>query len=57
MRNAMLASLALFIAAWAVLRPFGNQGLWAAFYVHYAARALTLAACGGRLVRALPSSA
>ena len=42
MRNAMLLSLAIFIAAWWALRPFGNAGLWAAFYVHYLARTLTL---------------
>lgn len=42
MRNAMLASLAIFLAAWWALRPWGNHGLWAAFYIHYAARVGTL---------------
>jgi len=43
MRNMMLASLALYIAAWAILTPlFGNHGLWAALMVLFAARALTL---------------
>ncbi|MEE8094537.1 MAG: MATE family efflux transporter, partial [Gammaproteobacteria bacterium] len=39
---AMLVSLAIFLAAWWVLLPFGNHGLWAALYVHYFARIGTL---------------
>ncbi|MEQ9365207.1 MAG: MATE family efflux transporter [Leptospirales bacterium] len=42
MRNAMLLSLLIFGVAWYALRPFGNHGLWAALYVHYAARTLSL---------------
>ncbi len=42
MRRAGLASLAIFLAAWWALTPFGNHGLWAALYVHYVARAATL---------------
>lgn len=38
MRNLMLLSLVIFLAAWALLRPFGNAGLWTALLVHYAAR-------------------
>jgi multidrug resistance protein, MATE family len=38
MRNLMLASLVIFLAAWFSLRSFGNAGLWAALLVHYAAR-------------------
>ena len=38
MRNLMMLSLLLFLAAWLALRSFGNAGLWAAFLVHYAAR-------------------
>src|SRR5690606_16759783 len=38
MRNAMLVSLAVFLVAWRALEPYGNHGLWAAFYVHYFAR-------------------
>lgn len=38
MRNLMLASLLIFLAAWLALRSFGNAGLWGAFLVHYAAR-------------------
>jgi MATE family, multidrug efflux pump len=38
MRNLMVASLAIFLAAWFALRSFGNAGLWAALLVHYAAR-------------------
>ena len=38
MRNLMMLSLAIFLAAWLSLRPFGNTGLWGALLVHYAAR-------------------
>jgi MATE family multidrug resistance protein len=38
MRNLMMLSLMIFLAAWLSLRSFGNAGLWAAFLVHYAAR-------------------
>jgi MATE family multidrug resistance protein len=38
MRNLMLLSLLIFLCAWALLRPFGNTGLWCALLVHYAAR-------------------
>jgi multidrug resistance protein, MATE family len=38
MRNLMVLSLLIFLAAWLALRSFGNAGLWAALLVHYAAR-------------------
>jgi multidrug resistance protein, MATE family len=38
MRNLMLLSLLIFVAAWLALRSLGNAGLWAALLVHYAAR-------------------
>ncbi len=38
MRNLMLLSLLIFLAAWLALRGFGNAGLWGALLVHYAAR-------------------
>jgi multidrug resistance protein, MATE family len=38
MRNLMLLSLAIYLAAWYLLQPFGNAGLWGAMLVHYAAR-------------------
>ncbi|MEP6840274.1 MAG: MATE family efflux transporter, partial [Bradyrhizobium sp.] len=38
MRNLMVLSLAIFLAAWFSLRSFGNAGLWGALLVHYAAR-------------------
>jgi MATE family multidrug resistance protein len=38
MRNLMLLSLLIFLAAWLALRSFGNAGLWGALLVHYAAR-------------------
>jgi MATE family multidrug resistance protein len=43
MRNMMLISLTIFIAAWAVLMPaFGNAGLWLAFLIFLATRGITL---------------
>lgn len=38
MRNLMVLSLVIFFAAWLLLRPFGNAGLWGALLVHYTAR-------------------
>jgi MATE family multidrug resistance protein len=38
MRNLMMLSLVIFLAAWLALRPFGNAGLWGALLAHYAAR-------------------
>jgi MATE family multidrug resistance protein len=38
MRNLMVLSLVIFLAAWFLLRPLGNAGLWTALLVHYAAR-------------------
>jgi len=55
MRNAMLMSLAIFLIAWWLLQPFGNHGLWASFYVHYIARAVTLFAYYPALVRSIPA--
>jgi len=53
MRNAMLMSLAIFLIAWWCLARFGNQGLWASFYVHYLARTATLLYFIPGVVRAL----
>ncbi len=53
MRNMMIVSLALFLAAWAVLMPaFGNHGLWASMLVFLVARGATLAAYFPALERA-----
>jgi MATE family multidrug resistance protein len=38
MRNLMVLSLVIFLAAWLALRPYGNAGLWGALLVLYAAR-------------------
>ena len=38
MRNLMMLSLLIFLAAWLALRSFGNAGLWGCLLVHYAAR-------------------
>lgn len=43
MRNMMLVSLALYIASFYVLRPFGNAGLWLSLLLFLLARGLTLA--------------
>ena len=43
MRNMMIVSLAVFLAAWALLTPaFGNHGLWASLMIFYIVRAATL---------------
>jgi multidrug resistance protein, MATE family len=55
MRNAMLLSLAIFLAAWWGLAPFGNHGLWGALYVHYVARMLSLSYYYPGLVRSVPA--
>jgi MATE family multidrug resistance protein len=38
MRNLMMLSLLIFLAAWLALRSSGNTGLWGALLVNYAAR-------------------
>jgi multidrug resistance protein, MATE family len=38
MRNLMVLSLLIFLAAWLALRSLGNAGLWGALLFHYAAR-------------------
>ena len=44
MRNMMIVSLAIFMAAWWLLEaPFGNSGLWAALNIFFVARGLTFA--------------
>ena len=44
MRNMMMASLAVFMAAWWILEArFGNHGLWAALNIFFVARAVTFA--------------
>jgi MATE family multidrug resistance protein len=57
MRNAMLVSLVIFLAAWWLLTPFGNLGLWAAFYVHYVARTGSLLYYYPALVRSVSAHA
>lgn len=54
MRNAAIASLAVFLAAWWLLTPWGNHGLWASFAVYNAARAAFLALYYPALLRAVP---
>jgi MATE family multidrug resistance protein len=54
MRNAMLVSALIFLAAWWLLLPFGNTGLWGAFYIHYIARTASLLYYYPALVRSVP---
>ena len=54
MRRAGLASLAIFLAAWWMLTPLGNHGLWASLYVHYVARTGTLLYFYPGLIRGVP---
>lgn len=58
MRNAMIASLLVYLAAAAVLVPLlGNHGLWLAFLVFMAARAVSLGYCYPKLERAVENRA
>ena len=52
MRNLMVLSLLIFLAAWLALRSFGNAGLWGALLVHYAARGGLRSAALSRAVQA-----
>lgn len=57
MRNAMLASLSVYLALDSLLRPWlGGDGLWLAFLGYYLARAATLALGWPRLRRELEGS-
>ena len=43
MRNMMLVSLVVYLAAWALLMPaFGNHGLWLALLIFLGVRGLSL---------------
>ncbi len=54
MRNAMIASLVVFVAAVTALKPaMGNHGLWLAFLVFMVARTATLGAYWPRIERSL----
>ena len=55
MRNAMVATLAIYLVAWWLLAPYGNHGLWGAFYVSYVARAGSLLWYYPALVRSVPA--
>jgi MATE family multidrug resistance protein len=52
MRNAMLMATAIYLLGWWLLTPFGNHGLWAALWVSYLARTVTLGRYLPRLVAA-----
>lgn len=57
MRNAMLASTAVYAGALAILLPmFGNHGLWAALMVFNAIRGVTLGLLWPRIPRALDAA-
>jgi MATE family multidrug resistance protein len=54
MRNAMIASLAVFVACVTVLQPaMGNHGLWLSFLIFMIARGATLGAYWPRIERSL----
>ncbi len=58
MRNAMALSVLAYLAACALLIPaLGNDGLWLAFLIFMAARAVSLAAAYPRLERAVTAPA
>ena len=58
MRNMMIVSLAVFLAAWALLTPaFGNHGLWASLMIFYITRAATLGLRYPALERGINGSA
>lgn len=42
MRNTMILSLVLFVAAWWLLAPWSNHGLWMSFMIFMGARGLSL---------------
>jgi len=49
MRNAMIASLAIYLTAWWSFESLANHGLWLALYIYFIARAATLLAYLPRL--------
>jgi multidrug resistance protein, MATE family len=54
MRNMMLLSVVIYLAAWAALMPpFGNHGLWAALLIFLSARSVSFAL---RMRRRLPET-
>lgn len=59
MRNMMLLSLAVFLAAyWALFPPFGNHGLWLALEIFLGIRGITLGyMCGRRAAETFPAAA
>ena len=52
MRNLMIVSLALYLAAWWLTRPLGNTGLWLSILIFFGARGALQAARYPALVRA-----
>jgi MATE family multidrug resistance protein len=58
MRNMMIVSIAVFLAAWALLTPaYGNHGLWASLMIFYITRAATLGLRYPALERGINGSA
>lgn len=58
MRNAMIASLVVYLAAcWLLIPAFGNHGLWLSFMIFMVARMITLGFYLPRLERAIAGSA
>lgn len=56
MRNTMIVSFAVYMAAWWLLwGPLGNHGLWMAFLLFFAARGITLGVKYPALVESVSS--
>lgn len=52
MRNLMIVSLVLYLAAWWLMRPLGNTGLWLSILIYFGARGMLQAARYPALARA-----
>jgi MATE family multidrug resistance protein len=56
MRNAMILSVAGYALALWLMLPYGNHGLWAALYILYLLRAITLGVVYPRIPRSIEGS-
>ena len=56
MRNAMILSVAGYALALWLMLPYGNHGLWAALYILYLLRAITLGVIYPRIPRSIEGS-
>lgn len=56
MRQIMLASTLTYLAAWYLLQPWGNHGIWLALVVFYAARGVGMALWYPRCLRSVQTT-